>query len=93
VVRQRNSGTFLEIALRNVCQSCFDADRQDLITEGDRVTGVLAEHDGKQIRIEARLGVLINAGAFRATRKCATSISQSPSILVGPSPIQVIPEK
>lgn len=36
----------------------------ELIEEGGRVVGVVAEHGGRQIRIRARDGVLINAGGF-----------------------------
>ena len=36
----------------------------DLIEEGGRVVGVVAEHEGRRSRIRARLGVLINAGGF-----------------------------
>lgn len=36
----------------------------ELVEESGRVTGVIAEHDGKRSRIRARDGVLINAGGF-----------------------------
>ncbi len=36
----------------------------ELIVENGRVTGVLAQKDGKPYRVGARLGVLINAGGF-----------------------------
>ena len=62
-------GRLLEIALRERVPILLSTPAQDLITEGDRVTGVLAEHDGKQIRIEARLGVLINAGGFSRNKE------------------------
>ncbi len=37
---------------------------KELIVEGGKVTGVLAQKDGKPYRVGARLGVLINAGGF-----------------------------
>ncbi|MEJ0048930.1 MAG: FAD-binding protein [Rhodospirillales bacterium] len=36
----------------------------DLLTDGARVTGALVERDGKQLRIEARRGVVLAAGGF-----------------------------
>ena len=36
----------------------------DLVVEGGRVTGVRATHDGKQMFVEARKGVLLSAGGF-----------------------------
>jgi 3-oxosteroid 1-dehydrogenase len=36
----------------------------ELVEENGRITGVVAEHAGKTIRIRAREGVLINAGGF-----------------------------
>jgi 3-oxosteroid 1-dehydrogenase len=35
-----------------------------LIVEGNRVTGVVTQKDGTEVRIGTRLGVLINAGGF-----------------------------
>ncbi len=37
---------------------------KELIVEGGRVTGVVANIEGKETRITAKLGVLINAGGF-----------------------------
>jgi len=37
---------------------------KELIVDGGRVTGVVADRDGGEVRIGARLGVLINAGGF-----------------------------
>ncbi|MBB5918646.1 3-oxosteroid 1-dehydrogenase [Nocardia transvalensis] len=36
----------------------------DLITEGDAVVGVRVEHEGRPVRITARLGVVLAAGGF-----------------------------
>lgn len=36
----------------------------ELIEDGGRITGVIADHAGRKIRIAARGGVLINAGGF-----------------------------
>ena len=37
---------------------------RELIVEHGRVTGVVAQQDGRAVRIGARLGVLVNAGGF-----------------------------
>ena len=42
---------------------------KQLIVEGGRVTGVVAQTDGAERRIGARLGVLINAGGFARNQR------------------------
>lgn len=37
---------------------------RDLVMEGDRVTGIVVEHDGRELRIEATSGVILAAGGF-----------------------------
>ena len=37
---------------------------RDLVTDGERVAGIVVEHDGKEIRIEAKQGVILAAGGF-----------------------------
>lgn len=41
-----------------------DCPVSDFVVEQGRVTGVIANRDGKEIRIGASLGVLVNAGGF-----------------------------
>lgn len=41
---------------------------KSLVTEGGRVTGVVAEKDGQEIRIQARKGVLLAAGGFERNK-------------------------
>ncbi len=36
----------------------------DLVTDGERVAGIVVEHDGKDIRVEAKQGVILAAGGF-----------------------------
>lgn len=51
----------------------------DLIEKDGRVTGVIAEHAGKQIRIGARDGVLINAGGFSRNEAMRKKYQPQPS--------------
>ena len=37
---------------------------EDVVVEGDRVVGVVARQDGREIRVEARKGVILAAGGF-----------------------------
>jgi 3-oxosteroid 1-dehydrogenase len=48
----RNIPIRLEVAVR------------DFIVEDGRVTGVISDCDGREVRVRARLGVLVNAGGF-----------------------------
>jgi 3-oxosteroid 1-dehydrogenase len=51
----------------------------ELIEEGGRVTGVIAEHKGKRLRIGARDGVLINAGGFSHNAEMRKKYGPQPS--------------
>ena len=42
---------------------------RDFVVENGRVTGVIAVSDGREVRIQARDGVLINAGGFSRNRE------------------------
>jgi len=42
---------------------------KDLIVEGDRVVGVVAEKDGNSIRIRATKGVVLGAGGFESSQE------------------------
>jgi 3-oxosteroid 1-dehydrogenase len=57
-------GRLFQILFRTDTPLWLDTPVTDLIVEQDRVTGVVARRDGKEVRIGARLGVLINAGGF-----------------------------
>lgn len=54
----------LKIALDHQLDLRLPAPVTDLIEEGGRVTGVVAQIGGRTVRIGARDGVLINAGGF-----------------------------
>jgi 3-oxosteroid 1-dehydrogenase len=57
-------GRLLQIAVRNNVPIWTGTAVTDFIVEEGRVTGVVAERDGRRIEARARLGVLVNAGGF-----------------------------
>jgi 3-oxosteroid 1-dehydrogenase len=57
-------GRLLMLADRAGIEFRTDTGVVDLVQEDGRIVGVVAEHEGRQIRIHARDGVLINAGGF-----------------------------
>uniref|UniRef100_UPI0035CBE523 FAD-binding protein n=1 Tax=uncultured Sphingomonas sp. TaxID=158754 RepID=UPI0035CBE523 len=57
-------GAMLHAALESGADIRTDAAVRELIVENGAVAGVVAERDGKTVRIGARLGVLVNAGGF-----------------------------
>lgn len=57
-------GRLLEIALRESIEFRLNAPVTRFVTEHGRVTGVEIRHEGRQIRIAASAGVLVNAGGF-----------------------------
>ena len=57
-------GRMLQAALRAGVQFRLDAGVKELILEDGAVTGVVSVRDGREARIGARLGVLLNAGGF-----------------------------
>jgi 3-oxosteroid 1-dehydrogenase len=57
-------GRMLQAALKSGADIRVNSPVKRLIVEDGRVTGVVTEKDGKEWRVGARLGVLINAGGF-----------------------------
>lgn len=57
-------GRMLQAALREGVDIRLGAPVTELVEEDGRITGVVAEIDGQERRIQARDGVLINAGGF-----------------------------
>lgn len=61
---QALQGQMLRAALKAGVEIRLDAPVTQLVIEEGRVQGVIARIDGREQRIDARLGVLINAGGF-----------------------------
>lgn len=61
---QALQGQMLHAALKAGVEIRLDAPVTQLVIEEGRVQGVIARIDGREQRIDARLGVLINAGGF-----------------------------
>jgi 3-oxosteroid 1-dehydrogenase len=57
-------GRMLQAALRAGVDIRIEAPVQSLIVEDGAVTGVVTQKDGREWRVGARLGVLVNAGGF-----------------------------
>ena len=57
-------GRMLQASLKAGVEFRLDAPVTELVVENGAVKGVIIEQDGRKHRIEARLGVLINAGGF-----------------------------
>ncbi len=53
---------------------------KELITEGDRVLGVVAEQDGKPIRIKANKGVILGAGGFEKNQEMREAYLPKPTL-------------
>jgi 3-oxosteroid 1-dehydrogenase len=51
----------------------------ELITEGGRVTGVVAERYGRRVSIQARRGVLLSAGGFARNRELREQFGPHPA--------------
>jgi 3-oxosteroid 1-dehydrogenase len=66
---QALQGQMLHAALKAGVDIRLNACVSELIVEGTRVTGVVVKKDGANHRIDARLGVLINAGGFARNQR------------------------
>lgn len=66
---QALQGQMLQAALKAGADIRTQTGVKQLVVENNRVTGVIANHNGADIRIDARLGVLINAGGFARNQR------------------------
>lgn len=55
-----------------------DAPVTELVTEGARVTGAVVHHDDRDVRIEARRGIVIAAGGFERNDEMRRQYQQQP---------------
>lgn len=72
-------GRMLQLALAANLPIWTDTPVTDFLLEGDRVVGVLARRDGRQLRIRALDGVLINAGGFSRSREMRERYQPKPN--------------
>ncbi len=66
---QALQGQMLQAALRAGVEIRLEAAVRELLVDDGRVTGVVAVAGGSEIRIGARLGVLVNAGGFARNQR------------------------
>ncbi len=72
-------GRMLQITLRERLPIWTDAPVRDLIVEQGRVVGVVAVRGGRQVRVRATAGVLINAGGFSRSEKLREQYQPKPN--------------
>lgn len=72
-------GRMLQMALRENLPIWIETPVRDFIIENDRVCGVIAQHQGKEIRVRARDGVLINVGGFSRNAEMRKQYQPQPS--------------
>jgi len=72
-------GRMLEIALREELPIWTEAPALDFIVESGRVAGVRVLREGREINVQARDGVLINAGGFSRNRDMREQFQAKPN--------------
>ena len=72
-------GRMLQMALREKLPIHTETPVKDFVVENDRVVGVVAVRDGREVRIGARDGVLVNAGGFSRNRDMREAFQPKPN--------------
>lgn len=72
-------GRMLQAALRAGVDIRLESPVRELVEESGRIVGVVAQVDGRERRIEARDGVLINAGGFARNAEMRREYGPQPS--------------
>jgi len=72
-------GRMLQLALKADIPIWTDTPATELLVAGERVAGVLAHRNGRELRIHARDGVLINAGGFSRNRDMREQYQPKPN--------------
>lgn len=72
-------GRMLKIALREQLPIWTDSPVRDFVVENGKVCGVIAQHQGREVRIGAADGVLINAGGFSRSRDLREQFQPKPN--------------
>ena len=87
-------GRLLQIALREGITIWPRTPFVDYVLDDGRVTGVIAERDGRRIQIAAPAGVLLNAGGFARNDRHAHGVrGASPPQLTGRAPTPATPAR
>jgi 3-oxosteroid 1-dehydrogenase len=72
-------GRMLQMALRAEIPIWTDTPVRELIVEDGRVTGVIAMRSGREMRVRAREGVLLNTGGFSRNAEMRRKYQPQPS--------------
>jgi 3-oxosteroid 1-dehydrogenase len=72
-------GRMLQIALREALPIWTESPVKDLVVENGRVTGVIATRAGREVRVRALDGVLINAGGFSRSQQMREQYQPKPN--------------
>lgn len=72
-------GRLLKIAIENDIAIQFSTRVTGFVMDGARVAGITAEQGGRQIRIGARRGVLLNAGGFARNAEMRERYGRQPA--------------
>ncbi len=72
-------GRMLQMALRANVPIWTDTPVRELIVEDGRVTGVIAVRSGRELRVRAREGVLLNTGGFSRNAEMRRKYQPQPS--------------
>lgn len=72
-------GRMLQIALREQLPIWVETPVRDLVVENGRVTGVIAERNGRTVRVRATDGVLINSGGFSRSQEMREQYQPKPN--------------
>lgn len=71
-------GRMLQIALREGLNIQRNIPVKDFIVEDGKVVGVVAEQDGREVRIRARNGVIVNVGGFSRNQAFRAKVTDGP---------------
>lgn len=72
-------GRMLQIALREGLPIWTDTPVKDFVVDNGRVIGVIAQKEGREVRVRARDGVLINVGGFSRNAEMRRRYQPQPS--------------
>jgi 3-oxosteroid 1-dehydrogenase len=72
-------GRMFQIALREGLNIQRNTPVKRFIMEADRVVGVVAEQDGKEVEIRARQGVIVNSGGFARNKAFRERVTDGPT--------------